>query len=153
MSLSFELIANDIFLTNYANEEVIIIIKINIKILEIDFLYRAISKQFNVKTTLEFISMIVDINKWNCDIYVIANINTCKNLVYQSILVITNSTILILLQTIAFMKDQINHNCLYYYNNSDNVWILWFNMLNWFYYDSIYIGCHNLKFQIIVLYR
>lgn len=70
-----------------------------------DFVCQAINEQFNIKTKLWQVSIIVDITKQNQDVCVISGTNVGKCLVYQSILVITNGFVLVILPTIALIED------------------------------------------------
>lgn len=71
--------------------------------------------------------MVDYITKQKRDIYTIVGTNTSKNLVYQLIFIITNSSVLILLLTIIFIEDQINYS-LHYHTIT----------LTFEYYNSIY---------------
>lgn len=49
----------------------------------------------------------MDITKCKRNIYAIVDINANKNLVYQSILVITRGSVLVILPIITFIEDQV----------------------------------------------
>lgn len=65
--------------------------------------------------------MVVNITKYKQDIYAIAVTNTDKSLVYQSIPVIIDGSVLVISPTIALIKDQVKHNNLYNYAEGADV--------------------------------
>ena len=110
-----EPVANDALLANSANWEPASTRDISAGIPEVDLVRRAINDQFNVKAKPWQVSVVVDITKRNQDVFAVAGTNAGKSLVYQSILVITSGSVLVISPTITLMEDQICHDNPYHY--------------------------------------
>ncbi len=114
-------VANNILLAKFVNQKAASTREISGGKLEVDLVCQLINKQFNIKTGLWQVCMVVNITKYKQDIYAIAVTNTDKSLVYQSIPVIIDGSVLVISPTIALIKDQVKHNNLYNYAEGADV--------------------------------
>ncbi len=74
---------------------------------EVESVRQVINTHFNLKARLWQVDAVIDITKRQKDVCAIAGTSTGKNLVYQSIPVITRGFILVISPTIAFMEYQV----------------------------------------------
>lgn len=113
------------YLTIVVNWEPASTKKISIKVKEVKSICQVINIHFNHKAKPWQVSAIIDIAKRKTDIYAIARTNAGKSLVYQSILVVTRESVLVISPTIAFIEDQvcIAPKILYIYHLQSTVWL------------------------------
>ena len=95
------------FLTSAANWEPASTREISIKVKEVERVRQVINTHFNLKARPWQVGAVVDITKRKRDVCAIAGTNSGKNLVYQSIPVITEGSVLVILPAITLMVDQV----------------------------------------------
>ncbi len=95
------------FLTSVMNWELASIREISTKIKKVESMNQVINIHFKLKARPWQIGAIMIITKWKRDVCAIADINVSKNLVYWSISVVINGSVLVISPTIALMEDQI----------------------------------------------
>ncbi len=74
---------------------------------EIESVRQVINTHFNLKARSWQVGAVMDITKRKRDVCAIASTSANKSLVYQSILIITGGSVLVILPTITFIEDQI----------------------------------------------
>ena len=95
------------FLISAANWEPASTREISTKVKEIERVRQVINIHFNLKARPWQVGAVVDITKRKRDVCAIAGTNSGKNLVYQSIPVVTKASVLVISPTIALMEDQV----------------------------------------------
>lgn len=104
-------IGNDkAFLISAANWELLSIININTKMVEVELVCYIINTHFNLKVRLWQMNIVINITKYKKDVCIITGTNTGKNLVYQSISVIIGGCVLIISPIIALIEDQVKNS-------------------------------------------
>ncbi len=98
---------NNFFLTSAINWEPASTKQISIKVKEVENIHQVINTHFNHKARPWQVGAIIDITKRKRDVCAIADTSTGKNLIYQSIPVITGGSVLVISPTITLMKDQV----------------------------------------------
>ncbi len=98
---------NHSFLASAVNWEPASTRQISTKVKEVKSVRQIINTHFNLKARPWQVGAIIDITKCKRDVCAITGTSTGKNLVYQSIPVITRGFVLVISPTIALMKDQV----------------------------------------------
>lgn len=113
------------YLTSTVNWEPASTREISIKVKKVESVRQVINTHFNLKARSWQVSAVIDITKRKKDMYAIAGINAGKNLVYQSISVDTKGSVLVILPTIALIKNLvcIAPKILYIYHLYSTVWL------------------------------
>ena len=94
LSLALSLSGRDhFFQTSAVNWELASTREISIKMKKVESVHQVINTHFNLKARLWQVGAIMDITKRKRDVYAIADTNAGKNLIYQSISIVTGGSV------------------------------------------------------------
>lgn len=95
---------NHFYLTSAINWKLASTRKISIKVKKVKSVRQIINTHFNLKAKPWLVNAVIDITKYKKDVCAIARTNAGKNLVYQSILIITGGFVLVILPIITLIE-------------------------------------------------